>query len=320
MPEVNRTRNGSLAFWPRKKASREYPVIDKYPELDECKPLAFPGYKAGMTQVQMKDMKSNSPTQNEIISVPVTVLDVPPVFVIGARGYRKRNNELKAVEDIGASEEDVPRVLRQRVDIPSNDEFENDDFDEVRLIAATQPTRSGLGKKNPEMFELPLGGDIEDKIEYVTENIGSEIDVEDVFEQGEYSDAIGVTKGKGFAGVVERYDVKILNRKDEKRRTIGSIGARGVGRVLYSVPQPGQEGFHRRTDECKHVLKMGESDEINPSDGFLNYGEVKEKYVAVKGSVPGPKKRMVFLRKSFKKRDKTPVDVYEIDTDSQQGM
>ncbi len=320
MPETRSPRKGSKGVWPRKRASRMYPSIDSWRETDECKPLAFAGYKAGMTQVTMKDLRKTSPTKNQIISVPVTVIDTPPLLVLGARSYKRTVDGLNVLEEIGASGEDIPKKLRDKVAFAEKDGFEEGDGEEVRLIVCTQPYRSGLGKKSPEVFEVPLGGSFEEQKEYAEEKIGEELEVEDLFEEGEFIDAISVTKGKGYEGPVKRYGATVDRRKDENPRHVGSMGSRGQGRVLHTAPQPGQHGFHRRTDECKHLLGTFDAEDVNPEDGFNNYGLVKESSVLVKGSVPGPEKRLVIFRNSIKKGSKLPVEIKDINTSSKQGV
>lgn len=320
MPEVHKIKSGSLGVWPRKRASRPYPTLKSWVETDECRPLAFAGYKAGMTQITMKDLRKTSPTKNQSISVPVTVLDTPPLYVFGARSYKETRDGPETLEEIGAEEEKIPKSIRERIHFANKNKFEEEGAEEVKLLACTQPKRSGLGKKKPEVFEIPLGGSVEEQEEYAEDKIGEELRAEDVFEEGEFLDAVGITKGKGYQGPVKRYGVKIKNRKDENPRRIGSMGARGVGRVLFSTPQPGQMGYHRRTDEVKHLLKFGDGEEVNPQDGFKKYGLVKERYLMLKGSVPGPKKRLIMLRKSLEKQEKVPVEVKEIKTSSQQGV
>jgi len=320
MPEPSRPEKGSKGMWPRKRARRTYPSLDSWIETDECKPLAFAGYKAGMTQVTMKDLRETSPTKNQIISVPVTVLDIPPLFVLGARSYERINDDLVVSEDIGAKEEDIPKGLRDRTHFADKNSFEEEGGEEVKLIACTQPQRSGLGKKEPEVFEVPLGGSVEEQKEYAEEKLGGEIKAEDTFEEGEFLDTVAVTKGKGYQGPVKRYGAKVDRSKDESPRRIGSMGARGQGRVLHTTPQPGQHGFHRRTDECKHFLGTFDPEEINPEDGFKNYGVIDENSMLVKGSVPGPKNRLIMLRKSLKKDGKLPVEIKDINTSSQQGV
>jgi len=318
LPKTSVPKKGSRGTWPRKRARRIYPTIDSWVETKECKPLAFAGYNAGMSQVEMKDLRKTSPTKNQIISVPVTVLDIPPLFIIGARSYKSTVDGLKSLENVGAKKEDVPKSIRDRAQIPEKNKFE-ENGDEIRLLACTQPKRSGLGKKEVEMFEVPLGGGFEEQKDYAMENVGEELRVEDVFEEGDFLDVIGITKGKGYQGPVKRYGATIDRRKDENPRHIGSMGSRGQGRVLHTAPQPGQHGFHRRTDECKHFLGTFEAEEINPEDGFKNYGLVKENSALIRGSTPGPKKRLVMLRKSIKKNENLPVEIKNIKKKSQQG-
>lgn len=320
MPRTRKPREGSLEVWPRNRASRIYSSPRSWPDIDEPKPLAFAGYKAGMTQVVIKDTRKDSPTQNQLVSVPVTVLDTPPLFVLGARSYVETPDGLKATAEMGARESDVPTDLRDRAHFSNNRDFQDEDVDEVRLVVCTQPTRTGLGKKEPETFEVALGGNVEEGTEYAVERVGEEIEVGDVFDEGEFADAIAVTKGKGYEGPVKRYGLKIKPRKAERPRHVGSIGARGQGRVLYTAPQPGQDGFHRRTDEGKWILKAGEADEVNPDGGFKNYGLIKENCLVVKGSVPGSTKRLVVLRRSIKRDGKVQTDVRDIKTGSQQGV
>ncbi len=319
MAKVRKPRKGSKGMWPRKRARRIYPSINSWVETDECKPLVFAGYKAGMTQVTMKDLRKTSPTKNQIISAPVTVFDIPPLFVIGARLYRNTDKGYEAVEDVGADEDDVPKDIRKHVHIPHSKDFD-EEGDMIRLVVCTQPRRSGLGKKKPEVFEVPLGGSFQEQKEFTEDRIGDEIKVGEVFEEGEFLDSVAITKGKGFQGTVKRYGTTIDRRKDEKRRHIGSMGARGQGRVLHTAPQPGQHGFHRRTDECKHFIGTFEKDEVNPVDGFNNYGLIKEDAMLLKGSTPGPKKRLVLFRKSLKNDGKLPVEIKKIKTSSQQGV
>ncbi len=86
----------------------------------------------------------------------------------------------------------------------------------------------------------------------------------------------------------------------------------------------GQTGYHQRTEYNKKILKIGEADqvdEINPKGGFIKYGLVKNNYLLLKGSLPGPSKRLVMLRKAIRphgKHDDAPQISY-ISTASKQG-
>ena len=63
----------------------------------------------------------------------------------------------------------------------------------------------------------------------------------------------------------------------------------------------GQMGYHQRTEFNKRLIKIGEDGtEITPEGGFINYGLVRARYVLIKGSVPGPSKRLVRIRHAMR--------------------
>ncbi|HDI02678.1 MAG TPA: 50S ribosomal protein L3 [Candidatus Aenigmarchaeota archaeon] len=319
MPRTHKPRAGSLQFCPRKRAKRIYPNIRSYPKVDEVKPLAFAGYKAGMTRVFFVDNKKDSPTYGQTVSHAVTVLETTPLFVLGYRAYANK----RALTEVYAEEipKDIKKYLKAPKGVKKSKTKDVENFKEIRLIVCTQPRKSGLGKKTPEVFELPLGGKPEEQKKFAMEKLGKELKVEEVFKEGEFVDVIAVTKGKGYQGVVKRYGVKIRGRKDEQHhRQIGVIGTEGVAHVLYTIPQPGQHGFHRRTEFNKQIYKIGTNpEEVNPKGGFVNYGIVKTSYVLLKGSVPGPKKRLIFMRAPMRAHKKGyPVEIQKIDLESQQ--
>lgn len=313
MPKKHKPRAGSLQYWPRKRARRIYPSVKNYPDSNEPKPLAFAGYKAGMTKILFTDNRRGSPTQGQTVSHAVTVLETPPMLVLGIRFY---SNGTPTGE---IYKKDLPKDLRKYLKI-SKKSKEPKNYNEIRLIACTQPKRSGLGKEKPEVFEISMGGNLEEKTKKAKELLGKELKIDDIFKEGDFVDAIGVTKGKGFQGVVKRYGVKLRGRKDEQHhRQIGVIGAEGVARVLYSIPQPGQLGFHRRTEFNKQIYKIGRNPkEVTPDGGFVNYGLIKGGYVLLKGSVPGPKKRLIVLRAPMRPHRKISVEIKSVDKSSQQ--
>jgi len=171
---------------------------------------------------------------------------------------------------------------------------------ELRAIVATQPRLvSGVPKKKPDIMEIKIGGgDLKEQFEYAKQILGHEVPVTDVFKEGQLVDVIAVTKGKGWAGAVKRWGIKILPRKTRKgRRRVGALGPWHPARVLYTVPRPGQLGYHQRTEFNKRILKIGfNGEEVTPKGGFLRYGIVRNTYVMLKGSVPGPAKRLIRLR------------------------
>ena len=57
-------------------------------------------------------------------------------------------------------------------------------------------------------------------------------------------------------------------------------------------------GFHQRTELDKLILRISDKpEEVNSKKGFNGYGVVKGNFILIDGSVPGPNKRMVILRK-----------------------
>jgi large subunit ribosomal protein L3 len=144
-----------------------------------------------------------------------------------------------------------------------------------------------------------------------------------VFRAGEYADVAGVTKGKGTQGPVKRWGVQKRKGKHARqgwRRRIGNLGPWNPSRVRSTVPQQGQTGYHQRTELNKRLIDLGD-DEVTPDGGFVNYGEVDGDYALVKGSVPGPEKRLVRLRPAVRPGDQPRLDpeVRYVSTASNQG-
>ena len=315
---------GSRAFWPKKRAKRIYPRLKA--KGKEPKPAGFAAYKAGMTQAILVDTKKGSVTQGEEVVRPVTVLDCPALVVCGIRAYRSTPNGLvdmglvwseKPSKDLNRKTR-LPKAPKKRI---ADLEKELERVSEVRLLVHTKPRESGMRKKTPELFELPLGGDVKQKFEYAKGKLGGEIKVSEVFEEGDSIDVISVTKGKGYQGPVKRFGVTIRPRKHEKkRRHVGNIGPVTPGRVLPGkIAMPGQLGFQTRTEWNKKIVKLG-SGEISPKGGFLNYGLVKGDYLVLEGSVPGPKKRLIMLRPGLRAKGKEQVQLKEVLLQSQQGV
>jgi len=302
MPRHTKPRAGSLAFWPRKRAKRIYPRLTIYPEADKAKIVGFAAYKAGMTHAILLDNKKGSPTFGEEIAVPVTVLDCPPLKVLGLRTYEETTKGLKVLTELWTK--DLPKDLKRKVRIvPKKEEIPEEKISRARLIVSTQPRLAGVGKKRPEVFEIEIGGrDAKEKINFAKNLLGKEINVKDVVREGELMDIIAITKGKGTAGPVKRFGIKIQTRKAaQKRRHVGSIGPQSPGRVRRTTAMAGQLGLQRRTEINKRILKIGEKgEEITPKGGFKRYGIIKGNYLFVEGSVPGPKKRLIMLRPSIR--------------------
>ncbi len=297
-----RPHRGSLQFWPHKRSKRTTARIRKFPEISEVKPLLFAGYKSGMTHVIAYDNRKISSTRKKEISIPVTVIECPPIKIVGIRFYEKTPVGIKVLTQYLMKNEDnfFKRLLspiKKDKDLNKIIEENKDKIHDLTLYGLTQPNKIGF-KKKPELIEIGLGGSINEKIEYAKENLGKELRVSDVFEEKEEIDVASITKGKGFQGSVKRFHVKLLQNKAEKnRRKVGSLGSWHPAKTSYRTPQHGQLGYFARTEHNKVILKIGDKpEEVNPEGGFLKYGFVKNDYLLLKGSVPGPVKRLIKLR------------------------
>ena len=336
MARHHQPRKGSVAYSPRKRAARESPQVSSWPEREEPGLLGFPGYKVGMTHVIKIDNTKNSPTEGMKISTPVTVVETPPVIVMGIRAYQKTSRGLKTMTDVLASEleEDLARKITLPKDYDGDSQLaelkENlDKVSNIRILIHTKPRLASVPKKKPEIMECGVGGSsLEEKLEYAISILGKEVNPADVFTNGEHTDAVAITKGKGFQGVIKRWGVRIQYGKaarSSKGRHVGSIGPWSPARTMWTVPMAGQMGYHQRTEYNKKILKIGEAsqvDQINPQGGFVKYGMVRNNYLLLKGSLPGPSKRLVMLKKAVRphgKHDDAPQISY-ISTASKQGV
>jgi len=161
-------------------------------------------------------------------------------------------------------------------------------------------------KKKPEIFEIALSGEKKNKIEQAKAFLEKDIKIEDVFKEGQKVDVHAITKGKGFQGTVKRFGVKIRQHKAEKtKRGVGSLGPWTPKRVAFSVPQPGKMGYHMRTEYNRWLMAITKKpQDLNQKGGITHYGLLKNSTVLLKGSVSGPKKRLVILTEPIRKETK----------------
>jgi large subunit ribosomal protein L3 len=306
-------RHGSLAFLPRKRAATIKGRVRHWLDTNEdINFLGFAGFKAGMTHITFIEDQKNSPYYGKELMKPVTIIEAPPLILIGIRVYNEDEYGKFVQGEIISSE--LNEFLRRKINVPNSEldikkMKENliqsiNNSSEIRGIFQTQPHLTSLPRKKPDIIEIKINSmnDPLKEFQFGLENLGMEIKVRDVLKEGELIDAIAVTKGKGFQGPVKRFGVKILTRKNSKvRRAVACIGPWHPARVLYTVPRPGQMGFHQRTEYHKRIMFIGENEEeINPKGGIINYGKIKGDYILVLGSIPGPKKRLIRIRKTIR--------------------
>ncbi|MEW5955317.1 MAG: 50S ribosomal protein L3 [Candidatus Micrarchaeota archaeon] len=309
-------RRGSLAFWHRARAPGMVPRIRSWPVAGTGL-QGFAGYKAGMAHVVMVD-DSESPFKGQEVARAVTFIEVPPAFGYAVILYEKTVHGLKAMAQ--ACSKAAPKEARRCLTAAKKEgdlgvlEKMLDRAAAVRMLLLSQPRKTGL-KKTPEAFEVALGGDVKAQFETAKALFGKEVRAADVLHEGDFVDVIAVTKGKGWQGVVKRFGVALNPHKATgARRHGGALGGETQAKLFYSIPRAGQMGFHRRTDWNKRVIKVSsaaDSKAILPKTGFTSYGEVKGDFVVVEGSVPGPAKRFVRLRKALRETAPRKPEVKE---------
>ena len=329
MASTHKPRRGSLAFKPRKRAKKQTPRQRSWPGSDEVKPLGFVGYKVGMTHIIAKDNRKNSPTSGLEIFVPVTVIDAPPMVIAGFRAYSNGYGGKKTSVDVWTKE--LSKDLEKRTKPPKKRDHDKgikgleknlDSISDIRLLAHTQPRLTSLAKKVPDMMEIALGGEIQEKLEFAKEHLGKEIKAEEILQENSFADVTAVTKGKGFQGIIKRYGVRRQQRKASKgRRHMGSGGAWKPPYKLWSEPLPGQMGYHTRTELNKGIIRVGnDGKEVTPKGGFLKYGNLKGSYILVKGSVPGPVKRLIRINNPRRPIGEINLEIRHINVESKQGV
>ncbi|MBE0668974.1 MAG: 50S ribosomal protein L3 [Anaerolineales bacterium] len=118
--------------------------------------------------------------------------------------------------------------------------------------------------------------------------VGDKITVADAFAVGERVDVIGVSKGKGFAGVVKRYHFHGMNAThgtSDRNRAPGSSGSGTTpGRVYKGHRNSGHMGMDRVTTQNIKVVMV----------------DVERNLIAINGAVPGGKGSLVMIKESRK--------------------
>lgn len=186
-------------------------------------------------------------------SVPVTVIEVEPSVVV-----QKKTREHDGYDAVQLG------------------------YGKVKPNRVTKPLQGHLSKAGTGLFrilrEFSNGGDYEP---------GQEIRA-DIFTPGEYVDIVGITKGKGFAGVVKRHGFRggRATHGSMFHRAPGSIGASAdPSRVFKGTKLPGQMGNERKTVQNLMVWS------VRPDRNVI----------LVRGAVPGGKNGFVLIRQSVKK-------------------
>ena len=120
-------------------------------------------------------------------------------------------------------------------------------------------------------------------------NVGDEITCDAVFAAGDIVDVTGTSKGKGFQGVIKRWNFSggRATHGSMFHRTGGSIGASAwPSRVFKGRKMAGQMGNVQVTTQNLQIIEI----------------RADENLILVKGAIPGPKNGLVMIRKGTKAR------------------
>ncbi|KAI9653202.1 MAG: 60S ribosomal protein L3 [Alyxoria varia] len=335
-------RHGSLAFLPRKRASRHRGKVKSFPKDDKKKPphlTAAMGYKAGMTTIVRDMERPGSKMHKKEVVEACTVVETPPMIVVGLVGYIETPRGLRSLSTVWAehlSDEVRRRFYKNwyKAKKKAFTKYPKKHADNsgaaitrelerikkyctvVRILAHTQISKTPLKQKKAHLMEIQVNGgkDTAEKVDFGKGLFEKPVPISTVFEQDEMIDAIAVTKGHGFEGVTARWHTTKLPRKTHKGlRKVACIGAWHPSHVQWTVARAGQNGYHHRTQPNLKVYRVAQGDDegnaatefdvskkqITPMGGFVHYGIVNNDFLLLKGAVPGTKKRVITLRKSM---------------------
>jgi len=303
-----------MAFTPKKRSRRHRGKVKAFPKDDPQKPVhltAFIGYKAGMTHIVREVDKPGSKVNKKEVVEAVTILETPPMVIVGIVGYIETPKGLRAFKTVWAEHlsEDCRRRFyknwykskkkaftkysKKWADPLGKKEIEKDlarmkkYCKVIRVIAHTQMKLMRKRQKKAHIMEVQLnGGTVPQKIEWARKHFEKSVPIDEIFTQDEMIDVIGVTKGKGFKGVTSRWHTKKLPRKTHKGlRKVACIGAWHPSRVQFTVARAGQKGYHHRTEINKKIYRIGKAGKDLKNNASTD-ADITEKTITPMGGFP----------------------------------
>lgn len=186
-------------------------------------------------------------------SVPVTVIEAGPCVVL-----QKKDQDSDGYEAIQIG------------------------YDDKKEHRANQPEKGHAKKADtaPKRFVREIRGTNLDEYE-----VGQEVK-SDIFEEGEYVDVTGTSKGKGFAGAIKRHNQSRgpMSHGSRYHRGPGALGAIDPMRVFKGQTLPGRMGGEKVTVQNLEVVKV----------------DAENNLLLIRGSVPGPKNSYVAVKTTVK--------------------
>mmetsp|Transcript_81237 Transcript_81237/g.148308 ORF Transcript_81237/g.148308 Transcript_81237/m.148308 type:complete len:416 (-) Transcript_81237:97-1344(-) len=294
--KFERPRHGSLGFLPRKRTKHHNGKIKSFPKDDSSKAphlTAFMTYKAGMTHIVRDVDKPGSKLHKKEVVEGVSILEAPPMVVVGFAGYVETPRGLRTLTSVWAghlSDELKRRFYKNwyKCKKKAFTKYEKRWADAskgadttpmateiarakkycqvIRVICHTQVSKVKIGQKKANVKEIQInGGTPEQKVDFAMGLFEQQVKVGDVFSQDEMIDVIGSSKGKGFNGVVTRWGCTRLARKSHRGlRKVACIGSWHPARVQFQVPRAGQRGYHHRTEINKKIYRIGKNMKEDP--------------------------------------------------------
>lgn len=160
-------------------------------------------------------------------------------------------------------------------------------FAEKKAKRTSQPMKGHFAKAGvkPLRFLREIRITPEEAEQY---KVGDTVDVS-LFKEGELVDVVGTAKGKGFAGVIKRYNFNRgpMAHGSMYHRRPGSLGATGPARVFKGRRLPGRMGGHRVTIQGLEIIKV----------------DSEKNLLLVKGAIPGRNGGFVQVKESVKARN-----------------
>ena len=148
----------------------------------------------------------------------------------------------------------------------------------------TKPMKGHFAKAGVSAKKYLKEFRIEDCSQY---NVG-DIVLADLFKEGDKGDVVGTSKGKGYAGVVKRWNARMQQHTHgvgPVHRSVGSMGANpDPSRVMPGKKMAGHLGAEQVTVQNLEVVKV----------------DAEANMIAIRGAVPGPKGSLVFIKNTVK--------------------
>jgi large subunit ribosomal protein L3 len=155
-------------------------------------------------------------------------------------------------------------------------------FDTIREKLVNKPIKGHFAKANikPARYLREFRLDSIDAM-----NVGDEIKA-DIFAEGDLVDVSGISRGKGFAGAIKRWNFhrSFMAHGSKYHRGPGSLGQRSWARVPKGRKLPGHMGTEKVTVQGLRIVRV---------DGDRNL-------ILIKGAVPGAKGSLITVRDSVK--------------------